>query len=109
MSGPIVRFIIKRQASSQSSPYWEEFDLLTVLGTAMGIKGASMDSSVPQKVSDARQIILRRGLKMEIEVDGGIRRESVPLIHSAGADWIVPGSLMFKEDPLTMRQWLKSL
>jgi len=90
-------------------PYWEEFDLLTVLGTAMGIKGASMDSSVPQKVSDARQIILRRGLKMEIEVDGGIRRESVPLIHSAGADWIVPGSLMFKEDPLTMRQWLKSL
>ena len=27
MSGPIVRFIIKRQASSQSSPYWEEFDL----------------------------------------------------------------------------------
>lgn len=27
MSGPIVRFIIKRQASPQSSPYWEEFDL----------------------------------------------------------------------------------
>jgi hypothetical protein len=27
MSGPIVRFMIKRQASPQSSPYWEEFDL----------------------------------------------------------------------------------
>ena len=90
-------------------PYWEEFDLLTILGTAMGIKGASMDFSVPEKVRDARQIISRRKLKMEIEVDGGIRRESVPMIHSAGADWIVPGSLMFKEDPLTMRQWLKSL
>src|SRR5437868_11996748 len=81
-------------------PYWEEFDLLTILGTAMGIKGASMDLSVPKKVRDARQIISQRKLKMEIEVDGGIRRESVPMIHSAGADWIVPGSLMFKEDPL---------
>jgi len=90
-------------------PYWEEFDLLTILGTAMGIKGASMDLSVPEKVSEARQIISRRKLKMEIEVDGGIRRESVPMIHSAGADWIVPGSLMFKEDPFAMRQWLKSL
>jgi pentose-5-phosphate-3-epimerase len=68
-----------------------------------------MDLSVPEKVSAARQIISGRKLKMEIEVDGGIRRESVPMIHSAGADWIVPGSLMFKEDPLTMRQWLKSL
>jgi len=27
MSGSVIRFIIKRQASPQSSPYWEEFDL----------------------------------------------------------------------------------
>jgi hypothetical protein len=33
----------------------------------------------------------------------------VPLIHAAGADYIVPGSLMFKEDPLSMRRWLASL
>jgi pentose-5-phosphate-3-epimerase len=42
-------------------------------------------------------------------MDGGIRRESVPLIHAAGADYIVPGSLMFKEDPAAMRRWLASL
>jgi pentose-5-phosphate-3-epimerase len=42
-------------------------------------------------------------------MDGGIRRESVPLIHAAGADYIVPGSLMFKEDPPAMRRWLASL
>ena len=75
----------------------------------MGIKGASMDSSVPEKVRRARQIISDRGLKVEIEVDGGIRRETVPLVHAAGADWIVPGSLMFKEDPPSMRQWLRAL
>ena len=43
------------------------------------------------------------------EHDGGIRRETVPLLHAAGADFIVPGSLMFKEDPAAMRQWLASL
>ncbi len=90
-------------------PYWEELDLLTLVGTAMGIKGASMDASIPEKVRKARQILSNRGLKTEIQVDGGIRRETVPLIHAARADWIVPGSLMFKEDPPAMRKWLKSL
>ena len=90
-------------------PFWDLIDTVTIIGTAMGIKGASMDPSVIEKVRTARELIFRRGLKVEIEVDGGIRRESVPLIHAAGADWIVPGSLMFKEEPATMRQWLKSL
>jgi ribulose-phosphate 3-epimerase len=90
-------------------PYWEQLDIVTIVGTAMGIKGASMDASVPGKVRQARQIISERKLKTEIEVDGGIRRETVPVIKAAGADFIVPGSLMFKEDPPAMRQWLKSL
>jgi len=79
------------------------------VGTAMGIKGASMDPSVPDKIRQARRIIARRGLKTEIEADGGIRRETVPLLHAAGADYIVPGSLMFREDPAAMRKWLASL
>jgi ribulose-phosphate 3-epimerase len=90
-------------------PYWHDLDILTIVGTAMGIKGASMDSSVPAKVKQAREIIRKRGLKTEIEVDGGIRWETVPLIHAAGADYIVPGSLMFKEDPPAMRRRLASL
>ena len=44
-----------------------------------------------------------------IEADGGIRRETVPLLKAAGADYIVPGSLMFKENPSEMRAWLDSL
>jgi ribulose-phosphate 3-epimerase len=88
---------------------WEHLDLLTIVSTAMGIKGASMDPSVPDKIRQARAIIRKRGYRTEIEVDGGIRRETVPLFCAAGADFIVPGSLMFKEDPPAMRQWLASL
>lgn len=90
-------------------PYWQLLDIVTIVGTAMGIKGASMDPSVPEKIRQACEIIQRRGLKTEIEADGGIRRETVPLLHAAGADFIVPGSLMFKEEPAAMRRWLAGL
>ena len=90
-------------------PFWENLDILTIVGTAMGIKGASMEASVPAKIRQAREMIRRRGLKTVIEADGGIRRETVPLLHAAGADYIVPGSLMFREDPKQMQQWLASL
>ncbi len=90
-------------------PHWNELDVLCVVGTAMGIKGASMDAGVPGKIRQARELIARRSLRTEIEADGGIRRETVPLLKAAGADYIVPGSLMFKEDPPTMRRWLATL
>lgn len=90
-------------------PYWNDLDVLCLVGTAMGIKGASMDAGIPDKIRRAREIIRQRGLKTEVEADGGIRRETVPLLKAAGADYIVPGSLMFKEEPAQMRQWLASL
>src|SRR5581483_11266526 len=52
-------------------PYWNDLDVLTIVGTAMGIKGASMDPSIPDKIRQARQIIRKRGLPTEIEADGG--------------------------------------
>jgi ribulose-phosphate 3-epimerase len=97
------------EALARLDPYWVDLDLVTLFGTEVGIKGASMDASVPAKARRARDLIDRRGFKTEIEVDGGIRRQSVPLIHAAGADWIVPGSLMFGGDPHEMRRWLATL
>ena len=90
-------------------PCWDLLDILTIVGTAMGIKGASMDPGVPEKIRQARRLIQERKLSTEIETDGGIRRQTVPLLHAAGSDFIVPGSLMFGEDPKSMRQWLASL
>ena len=90
-------------------PYWEDLAIVCLLGTEIGIKGAGMDPSVPDRIRAARAIIQERDLPAEIEADGGIRRHTVPLIHEAGADYIVPGSLMFGEDPAAMREWLASL
>ena len=89
--------------------WWPDLDLVTLIGTTIGTKGTSMDPLAEQRIRDARELIRTRGLRTEIQADGGIRRNTVPLIHHAGADWIVPGSLMFKEDPAEMRQWLATL
>lgn len=88
--------------------HWSKLDVLTIVGTAMGIKGASMDASVPGKIVKARETVASRDLSTEIEADGGIRRETVPLLAKAGVDYIVPGSLMFGSNPSEMRQWLSS-
>ncbi|MEZ4669972.1 MAG: ribulose-phosphate 3-epimerase [Anaerolineae bacterium] len=90
-------------------PYWNKLDVLTIVGTDIGIKGAGMDESVPPKIRQARQLISEHGLPTEIEADGGIRRETVPLIAEAGADLIVPGSLMFNWGPQALTDLIRSL
>ncbi|CAN5693773.1 ribulose-phosphate 3-epimerase [soil metagenome] len=88
---------------------WDDLDVITICATAMGIKGAGMEAHIPGKISETRAAIAERGLQIEVQVDGGIRRHTVPLMVDAGAQSIVPGSLMFGEDPKEMRRWLASL
>src|SRR5437899_1439554 len=83
-------------------PYSERFDLDVA-------DGAAMAPSMPAEIPAARAALAGHGARVEIQLDGGIRRNTVPLIHQAGADWIVPGSLLFGEEPAAMRQWLSTL
>jgi ribulose-phosphate 3-epimerase len=92
-----------------AEPYLRDLAVVTLLGTELGIKGVGMDPRLPDKIRQARAMLARLRLGVEIEADGGIRRETVPLIHAAGADVIVPGSLMFGGDPAALRRWLASL
>ena len=85
-------------------PYWNLIDQVTIVGTPMGTKGTSMEPSIFDKIREARAAIEKHGAKVEIQLDGGIRRNTVPQINEAGGDWIVPGSLMFGEDPAAMRR-----
>lgn len=89
--------------------YWPELDLVTICGTAMGIKGAQLDPSIPDKIRQAQRHIARAGAATEVQADGGIREHTVPLLAQAEVDWIVPGSLMFQSQPAELRLWLASL
>jgi ribulose-phosphate 3-epimerase len=88
-------------------PYWNRIDQVTIVGTPMGTKGTTMQPEIFEKIKAARTAIAKHGATVEIQLDGGIRRNTVPQIAEAGGDWIVPGSLMFGEDPAAMREWLR--
>jgi ribulose-phosphate 3-epimerase len=90
-------------------PYWDAVDQVTIVATPIGSKGTSLDPAIFTKIREARAAIAQRKLAVEIQVDGGIRRHTVAQIREAGADWIVPGSLLFGEDPASVRGWLDTL
>ena len=93
-------------------PYLGEVRLILLMGTRLGVKGQSLNPSTYMREQTVRQMIRDHGYEgqVKIEVDGGIREHTVPLIRKAGADLVVPGSLVFKSDHLAQTfQWLHAL
>ena len=88
-------------------PYTGQIDHVISMGTHLGIKGVSL---APEACDRMRAIRRLFPSAVNLYADGGIRTESVPRLREAGADAIVPGSLIFQavDKPATHR-WLKSL
>ena len=85
-------------------PYLDIADRVLVMGTRVGIKGVELDARTPARV---RALASERHA-LEIVVDGGIRRHTVPVLAEAGADGVVPGSLVFSDpDPQAAVAWIQ--
>jgi ribulose-phosphate 3-epimerase len=77
---------------------FDDIDRVLVMGTLIGIRGAELDPATPGRVSalvEARTGRFGPGLGPLIVVDGGIRAHTVEVLAEAGADGVVPGSLVF--------------
>jgi ribulose-phosphate 3-epimerase len=82
-------------------------DRLLVMGTEIGVKGRGLHPDTTQRIGAILDLCARAGRRPEIVIDGGIRRETVPLLAKSGADGVVPGSLVFGEtDPCAALQWI---
>jgi ribulose-phosphate 3-epimerase len=93
-------------------PYLDQIQLILLMGTRLGVKGQPLDPSTYKREQIVRQIIHEHGYagQVKIGVDGGIREQTVPPLRQAGADLVVPGSLVFKSDqPAQTFQWLHAL
>ena len=53
---------------------------------------------VLEKTKKLKKLIDEKNLKTEIEIDGGINFENCPLAKEAGANILVSGSTIFKEN-----------
>ena len=62
-----------------------------------------------EKIHDLVELRKDKGLDFEIEADGAIRRHTVPKLRQAGADIVVPGSLIFCPEMKENSAWLQSL
>jgi ribulose-phosphate 3-epimerase len=81
-------------------PYLADIDTLLFMSVHPGFGGQSFIADVLMKVAEARRIIDRENLAVEIEIDGGINEETAPLAAEAGADILVAGSAIFHaQDP----------
>jgi ribulose-phosphate 3-epimerase len=82
-------------------------DTVVVMGTEVGVKGQAADPRIYERLSAVKRLA---GERVCVTADGGIRRETVAQLRAAGADAIVPGSLVCQAEDLPATvAWLKSL
>lgn len=75
-------------------------DLVLVMTVNPGFGGQRFIPEMVQKIAYLRTLIDRKGMKVEIEVDGGINPETAAAVMDAGADVLVAGSAVFlSENP----------
>lgn len=92
------------------TPFLDRLDFLTLLGTAIGVKGQGLDPAATRRLEEARGLIEATGRRIVLAADGGIRDNTVPLLRGAGAETVVLGSLAFGAPDLAARMaWLHSL
>ena len=76
-------------------PLLEKCDMVLVMTVEPGYGGQALIPETLEKVTTLKQEIKRRGLNIEIEVDGGINAKNAHAAVSAGADILVAGSAVF--------------
>ncbi|WP_066812347.1 ribulose-phosphate 3-epimerase [Sphingomonas asaccharolytica] len=77
----------------------EEIDLVLVMSVNPGFGGQSFIPSALRKIEAIRKMIDKQGLDVDLEVDGGIDRETAPQVIAAGADALVAGTATFRGGP----------
>ncbi len=74
-----------------------DVEMVLVMSVNPGFGGQSFIPQSLEKVRRLRQLIDARGLKVEIEVDGGVNAQNAGTLAQAGATVLVAGNAVFKE------------
>lgn len=94
------------------SPLLARVRMMTLLGTAIGVKGQGLADGAPGRIGAMRRMVAQGGAgrRQIVAADGGIRENTVPKLVTAGAETVVLGSLAFGASDLSQRiAWLHGL
>jgi len=84
----------------------DRLDLVLLMTVNPGFGGQAFISAVAEKVARVKALIGRRPI--QIEIDGGVTPETVPLVVP-GADVLVAGSAVFKGGKASYRQNVEAI
>ena len=81
-------------------PYIKLIDQVIIMTVEPGFGGQSFMSDQINKIENISSYIKSHGLNVDIEIDGGINYETGKLCTDAGANILVAGSFLFKQENL---------
>lgn len=73
----------------------DKVDMVLIMTVNPGFGGQEYLESCTAKIQSLKEILQKRGLSADIEVDGGINDETIRTVLMAGANVIVAGSSVF--------------
>ena len=76
-------------------PYLDNIEMLLIMTVEPGFGGQKYIPESTERIKAARQMINEMGLAVDIQVDGGITKETLRVVLEAGANVIVAGSAIF--------------
>ena len=76
----------------------DELDMVLVMSVEPGFGGQSFIEESYERIREARRLVDARNPECNIEVDGGIGLDNLKRVLDAGANVIVAGSAIFKND-----------
>ncbi len=79
-------------------PYLNDIDLVLVMTVEPGFGGQKFMADMLPKIEELKKMIDESGSNAVIEVDGGIDKNTAPLVKKAGATVLVAGSSVFRSN-----------
>ena len=73
-------------------------DMVLVMTVNPGFGGQSYIASMEAKIAEVRALVVESGYDIDIEVDGGIAPSTVAGAAAAGANLLVAGSALFRDE-----------
>tara|TARA_B100001996_G_scaffold334333_1_gene284382 strand:+ start:591 stop:1250 length:660 start_codon:yes stop_codon:yes gene_type:complete len=89
--------------------YLSEIDLVLVMSVYPGFGGQKFIDRILPKIEELKKIKKDNNLSFDIEVDGGINFSNSKLVINAGANILVSGTTIFKENDGNIKKNIETL
>ena len=83
---------------SAIEPYLSKVEMVLIMSVNPGFGGQKFIPASIDKIKEVKGLLQKKNLDLDIEVDGGIKLDNVRVVLEAGANVIVAGSAVFKDN-----------